>query len=435
MTVRSRCVRLATGPTPDQAAMVADVLARVARSDAPRVLSVIATRFRDLDLADEAVQDALADAVRSWPDTGVPENPGGWLMTVAQRRAIDGYRKQQRQRRGLDSVAFDLDEARHESDRGGEHMIVDGGATDADERLRLILLCCHPALDSDAQVALTLRLVAGLSVAEIGRAFLVPEATLAQRIVRAKRKIKTANMSLSIPVAFEERLGAVLSVLYLVFNEGYLTHDAEREPIRHDLVDEAIRLTSVVVALAPESPEALGLLALEHFHRSRSASRFASAGELVLLDVQDRTRWDLGEIGEANQLLGTAMSMMRPGRYQLEALIAAQHANARTAEETDWSQIAALYAQLAATTHSPVVALNHAVAVAEADGPLAGLAMLERIEGLDDYHLAWATRAELSRRAGRFDDALRAVDRALALASHPSEQDRLQSLRRLIIRR
>ncbi len=415
-------------PTPDEA--VADALARVARLDAPRVLSVIATNFRDLDLADEAVQEALTDAARSWPKAGIPANPAGWLMTVAKRRAIDVYRRQKRERQRLDAAAADLDEARYDSDEGGDHMIRDTSSDsgDGDERLRLILLCCHPALDTDAQVALTLRLVAGLTVSEISRAFLVPEATLAQRIVRAKRKIKTANMALTIPDAFDERVDAVLAILYLVFNEGYLAHDAEREPIRHDLVDEAVRLTALVTELAPESAEATGLLALERFHRARSAGRFDSSGDLVLLDTQDRSAWDLEEIGEANRLLGSALARMRPGRFQLEALIAAQHANARTAADTDWPQISRLYEQLAQVTNSAVVALNHAVAVAEADGPLAGLALVDKLDGLDDYHLLWAVRAELSRRAGRMDDARLFVERALSFDVHATERRRLERL-------
>ena len=299
---------------------------------------------------------------------------------------------------------------------------------EGDERLRLILLCCHPALDGDAQVALTLRLVAGLTVGEISRAFLVPEATLAQRIVRAKRKIKTANMTLTIPAAFDERLDAVLAVLYLVFNEGYLAHDAAHEPIRHELVDEAVRLTTVVTELAPESAEAIGLLALERFHRARSAGRFDSTGGLVLLDAQDRSAWNLAEIGEANRLLGAALASMSPGRFQLEALIAAQHANARTAADTDWPKISRLYEQLAVVTGSAVVALNHAVAVAEADGPLAGLALVDDIDGLDDYHLLWAVRAELSRRAGRMNAARSAVERALTFDVHTTERRRLEQL-------
>ncbi len=404
----------------------------MARRDAPRVMSVIATQFRDLDLADEAVQESLTDAARSWPAAGVPDSPAAWLMTVAKRRAIDVYRRQKRERARLDAVAPDLDEARYDSDAGGDHMIGDAGFDvenlDGDERLRLMLLCCHPALDTDAQVALTLRLVAGLTVSEISRAFLVPEATLAQRIVRAKRKIRTAGMALTIPSAFDERLDAVLAVLYLVFNEGYLAHDAEREPIRHELVDEAVRLTAVVTELAPESAEAIGLLALERFHRARSAGRFDSVGDLILLDDQDRTAWDIDEIGEANRLLGAALANMRPGRFQLEALIAAQHANARTAADTDWPQIARLYEQLAQVTGSAVVALNHAVAVAEADGPLVGLALADELEGLDDYHLLWAVRAELSRRAGKMSDARRFAERALTYDVHGAERRRLERL-------
>jgi RNA polymerase sigma-70 factor (ECF subfamily) len=415
---------------PDSA--VTDALSRVARLDAPRVLSVIAAQFRNLDLADEAVQDALTDAARSWPTGGVPTNPAGWIMTVAKRRAIDIYRRGKHERQRLDAVAPDLHEARYDSDTGGEQMIIDSGQGEGDERLRLMLLCCHPALGTDAQVALTLRLVAGLTISEICRAFLVPEVTLAQRIVRAKRKIRTANMALTIPAAFDARLDAVLAVLYLVFNEGYLAHDAVQEPIRHDLVDEAIRLTVLVTELAPESAEAVGLLALERFHHARSAGRFDRLGELVLLDGQDRSAWDLAEIGEANRLVGTAVAKMRPGRFQLEALIAAEHANARVAADTDWPKISRLYEQLSGVTGSAVVALNHAVAVAEADGPLAGLALVDHISGLDDYHLFWAVRAELSRRAGRMATARAAAQRALTLDMHIAERRRLERLLAMI---
>ena len=409
---------------------VEEHLDRAMREDCPRILSVLASRFGDLDLADEAVQDAMIEAARSWPDTGVPTNVGGWLMTTARRRALDRLRAAKRAGDRLASAAPHLDEQREAPDVRLTDMIDEpaDGET-ADERLRLILLCCHPALNVDAQVALTLRLVGGLTTAEIAAAFLTPEPTLAQRIVRAKRKIRTAGIPLSIPDRLSDRLSAVLAVLYLVFNEGYLAHDDTKGSIRADLVDEAIRLTRLVVDLAATEAEPRGLLALELFHQSRQASRLDALGDLVLLDDQDRTTWDRHLIAEANHVLADAMSLMQPGPYQVQAMIAAHHANARTAEDTDWLTIASLYAQLDAMADSSVVRLNRAVAVAMSDGPLAGLEILDQITDLDDYHLLWATRGELSRRAQRTGDARDAFQRALDLA--PSAVERRHLERRL----
>lgn len=299
-----------------------------------------------------------------------------------------------------------------------------------DERLRLMLLCCHPALDRDAQVALTLRLVAGLTVSEIAAAFLSAETTIGQRIVRAKRKIRMANMPLSMPDRLDDRIDVVLRVLYLVFNEGYLAHTDSSNPIRLELVDEAVRLTELVVELVPESAEALGLCALERFHRARSAGRFDRHGHLVVLDEQDRTGWDLGEIGQANVYIGRAMERMHPGPFQVEAMIAAHHANARTAADTDWPSIVLLFDQLLAMTGSAIVALNRAVAVAMADGPLAGLNALDGVDGLETYHLYWATRGELLRRSGDPERAQTALQRALDLDLHPAERDHVE--RRLL---
>lgn len=407
------------------------------RDDCPRILSILATRFGDLDLADDAVQDAMIEAVRTWPRDGVPPNVGGWLMTTARRRAMDRLRAAKRARDRLESSAHHLDEMREAPDVRLTDMIDDhtngddatargGAAGRPDERLRLLLLCCHPALNVDAQVALTLRLVGGLTTAEISAAFLVPEATLAQRIVRAKSKIKTAGIPLSLPEHLTDRLGAVLSVLYLVFNEGYLAHDESKESIRSELIDEAIRLTRLVVDLAVGEAEPLGLLALELFHHSRQDSRVDALGDLVLLDDQDRTSWDGEVIAEANGVLGRAIDLMQPGPYQVQAMIAAQHANAPTSEQTDWLTIAALYAQLDAMVDSPVVRLNRAVAVAMSDGPLRGLQMLDDITGLDDYHLFWATRGELCRRADRRTDARDAFTKALELAPNAAERRHLE---------
>lgn len=407
--------------------MIDAALNRLARDDGPRVLSVLASRFGNLDLADDAVQDALVDAARTWPRDGVPANPGGWLMTAARNRATDRLRKQASEARRLATTGPEL-AARHlPADAGGLSMIdnADNESPLDDERLRLMLLCCHPALGADAQVALTLRLVAGLTTEEIAAAFLVPPATMAQRIVRAKRKIRAASIPMSMPAEIDERLGIVLSTLYLVFNEGYLAHGPGAEPIRLDLMAEALRLTRLVVKLSSGHPEALGLLALELFARSRVAARTAGGSSLILLEDQDRSAWDLSDITEANDVLGRAMGQMRPGPNQVQALIGSHHANARAADDTDWSAIVALYAQLDAMVGSPVVKLNHAVAVAMADGPLHGLRMVEELDGLDDYHLYWSAKAELNARAGRPRAAVPAFERALALASNDAERAHL----------
>lgn len=399
-------------------------LNRLAREDGPRVLSVLASRFGDLDLADDAVQDALVDAARTWPRDGVPANPGGWLMTAAKNRATDRLRKQASDARRLATRGSELVERQLPSDAGGLSMI--NNADDAshldDERLRLILLCSHPALDDDAQVALTLRLVAGLTTEEIAAAFLVAPATMAQRIVRAKRKIRTAGMAMSMPSELEERLGFVLGTLYLVFNEGYLSRSSSAATIRADLVAEAIRLTRLVVDLTRGNPEALGLLALELFARARADARTTADGRLVLLEDQDRSAWDLDDISEGNSVLAAALRQVQPGPYQLQALIGSHHVNAREASDTDWPAIVALYSQLDAVAGGPVVKLNHAVAVAMADGPLKALRLVEALDDLDDYHLYWATKAELNVRAERGSEAIPAFERALELATSDAER-------------
>ena len=417
-------------------ATVQVALTTVAREESGRVLALLARRFGDVDLADESVQDALVEAARVWPVQGVPANPPGWLLTVAKHKAIDRLRRAASAQRRTMAAARDLSvlhDAEFEDGAGGDEMIDDEQPL-ADDRLRLVLLCCHPALDRDAQVALTLRMVGGLTTPEIASAFLVPEATLAQRIVRAKRKIRVAGIPLSIPADpadLDGRVDAVLAVLYLIFNEGYLTRSDRDVVVRVDLVDEAVRLTAAMAELLPEHAEVAGLLALEMFHRSRLSTRADAMGDLVLLDQQDRTRWDLEAIGRANAVLHRAMRRMQPGPYQLQAIIAGHHANARTASDTDWSAIAGLYRQLAVVAPSPVVRLNHAVAVAMADGPHAGLAMLDELEaagdlvGLERYHLLHATRAELSLRAGRVAEARQAFVLARATAFTPAEQRHL----------
>ena len=406
--------------------MTREALTRLAREESGRIIALLASRF-GLDAADEAVQDALVEAL-NW--ASVPDNPAAWLHTVARNRAIDRIRREQAALRRTRDAAADLAVLTPEShdpfgDTGEEEVdaVVELGRV-GDERLRLILLCCHPALAAEAQVALTLRLVCGLTTDEIAAALLVPEPTVAQRIVRAKRKIRDARIPLSVPENLGERLDVVLGVVYLVFNEGYLSR-GRRSGARVDLVDEALRLTLAVLAEVPGDPEIEGLLALELYAKSRLATRFSS-GILVLLEDQDRTRWDLALIEEANLILDAAMRRLAPGRFQLQAVIARYHANARTYADTDWTAIAAVYARLADIDPSPVVALNRAVAVAMADGPRAGLALLDGIRGLETYHLWWATQGELLARVGEQDAAIAAFERARGLATNPSELAHLQ---------
>jgi RNA polymerase sigma-70 factor (ECF subfamily) len=398
------------------ASEIADAVTRLAREESGRVLALLARRFRTLDAADDAVQDALVRALTAW-QTGIPDNPAAWLYTVARNSLIDQVRRDESSRKQLRAAAPEL-VAQHEEE---PDMIMDASSL-GDERLRLLLLCCHPALDRDTQVALTLRLAGGLSAAEVAAAYLLPEATLTQRIVRAKRKIREAGMPLSIPANLEERVGSLLRVLYLIFNEGYLSRGAGHIT-RVDLITEAIRLTRQVVDELPSSAEAEGLLALELYHHARLASRIDGLGELVLLDRQDRSSWNLDEISEANRRLRSAMARLTPGPYQVQAIIAGHHANARTADDTDWSAIAELYGQLARMAPNPVVELNRAVAIAMADGPLAGLAVLDRLGGLEEYHLYHATRGELLARADR--PARASFERARELTTNEAERRHL----------
>lgn len=404
----------------------AEAIVRLTRDHSGQVLASLARRFNDLDLADEAVQEALIEASQRWTADSIPDNPGGWLYRVAQRKALDRLRRVGAEQRRLEANAADLllvDDDTGSAAAAGLNMLIEDGTGEPvhDERLRLILLCCHPALHVDAQVALTLRLVGGLTTDEIAAAFLVPVPTLAARITRAKKKIRQANIPLQEPDDLADRVDAVLAVLYLIFNEGYLSRSGSNESMRVDLCEEAIRLAQVVASLAGDNTEALGLLALIMLTHARRDARFQGQA-LVPLDEQDRGRWHLGEIRAANQLLGQAMQMMRPGSYQLQALIASNHSNARTAADTDWTQVTALYDQLLARQPSPVVALNRAVAVAMADGPLAGLRELDQIDGLDDYHLLHSSRGELQMRSGDAPGARLSFERALELASNPSER-------------
>ncbi len=395
-------------------------LTELTREHSGRVLAILASRFGSVDLADDAVQDALVRAHDHWPAEGIPNNPPAWLMTVARRRAIDLLRRAESADRRLLASAPEL--MLDEDPTTPTHLVDDTHDDPAiDEQLRLMFLCCHPAIRQDAQVALTLRLVGGLTTEEIAAAFLVPTPTLAQRISRAKAKIRDAAIPLAIPDDLDTRVDVLLSTLYLVFNEGYLSR-SETSAQRLDLCLEAIRLTALLSTLLPDNPEVTGLQALMAFHLARRATRFTTDGELVLLADQDRRRWDHALITRANATLHRAMSARAPGRYQVQALIASYHTNASKSDDTIWARIVGLYEQLAQMDPSPVVALNHAAAVGVAGGPTEGLALIDGIEGLDDYHLLHTTRAELLERADRSDDARDAWRRAAELATNPAER-------------
>ena len=378
----------------------------------------------DFDLAEEAVQDAFISALETWPQRGVPNNPGAWITTTARNRAIDRLR---RRKRLTEKTATLAREAVIESGlRAIETEPVEDAMPIADDRLRLIFTCCHPALALEARVALTLRTLGGLTTPEIARAFLVPEVTLAQRLVRAKRKIRDAGIPYRVPPAelLPERLDGVLRVLYLVFNEGYAASSGDAL-IRHELCAEAIRLARVVVSLLPDEPEATGLLALMLLHDARRDARVGTGGELILLDDQDRSLWDAGRIAEGRALVEWAIGERRPGPYQLQAAVAALHDEAATPADTDWAQIATLYVALQRIAPSPVVELNLAAAVAMADGPAIGLAMMDGIAAsgeLDSYPYLHAARADLLRRLERWSESAAAYRRALELTTNAPER-------------
>ena len=411
-----------------------DAVDRIFREESGRVIAGLIRAVGDFDLAEESVQDAFVSALEHWPVEGIPPNPGAWIATTARRKAIDRLRRAKTLERKVEALA-QLTATDSEDAGGGMHM--DAGYAIEDDRLRLIFTCCHPALALDAQVALTLRMLGGLRTPEIARAFLLPEATLAQRLVRAKKKIRDAGIPYVVPPREQlpERLDAVLQVVYLVFNEGY-SATSGATIVRRELASEAVRLARVLVLLMPDEPEVLGLLALLLLQDSRRDARQSASGELVLLADQDRSRWDAARIDEGLATLDRAAFLGAPGRYQLQAAIAAVHAQAVTADETDWARIVLLYDRLMAVAGSPVVALNRAVAVSMASGPAAALAIVDALAAsgdLDDYYLLHSTRGELLRRLGRRAEAAEEYGTAAALASNAAERQFLERRRAQLI--
>ncbi|HET7051804.1 MAG TPA: RNA polymerase sigma factor [Solirubrobacteraceae bacterium] len=402
-----------------------DAIAEAFTEEWGRIVATLIARTGDWDLAEDCAQQAFAEAVRRWPRDGVPRQPGAWLTTVARNRAIDRLRHEQMKDQRL-RAASDLMTAAQPPDDADSLLREDDQSGIVDDRLRLMFTCCHPALPLEGRVALTLRTLAGLTTAEIARAFFVPEATMAKRLVRAKRKIAHARIPYRVPPAhmLPERTGGVLAVLYLLFNEGYKA-SAGPDLVRTDLCREAIRLARVLSALMPDEPEAAGLLALMLFQHSRRLARVDQDGELVTLEQQDRSRWDRAEIDEAGALLERALARQSAGPYQLQAAIAACHAQSPHADATDWPRIATLYERLLQVMPHPIVALNHAIAVAMADGPDQGLVLVDELEAsgeLGEYHLLHATRADLLRRLGRGEQARAAYLRALELTTSDAER-------------
>ncbi|HTZ25690.1 MAG TPA: DUF6596 domain-containing protein [Streptosporangiaceae bacterium] len=398
-------------------AAVSEAVTRAHHEEWARVVAALARRFGDLDIAEEAAAEAFATAVERWPADGVPPSPGAWLTITASRKAIDRLRRENKR-----------------DDKHKEAQMLHGNSPPeppgaiGDDRLRLIFTCCHPALAVEARLALTLRMVGGLTVPEIARAFLVSESAMGQRITRAKAKIKAARVPYRVPSADDlpARVAGVLTVLFLVFNEGYLATGPGTDPVRHDLTAEAIRLTRLVRALLPEDGEVAGLLALMLLIEARRPARVSASGELVALDEQDRAAWDAALVAEGHRLvrerLAAAAAGAAPGRYQILAAINAVHTSARDMRDTDWSQVLALYDQLVRLDPSPVIALNRAIALAEVDGPEVALAAIDRLaDTLAGYHPYHATRADLLRRLGRRQQSRAAYGKAIELAGNTAE--------------
>jgi RNA polymerase sigma-70 factor (ECF subfamily) len=396
---------------------VQEAIARAHHEEWARVVASLTRRFGDLDIAEEAAAEAFAIAVGRWPADGVPPNPGAWLTTTANRKAIDRIRRENRRddkQREAQMVYDAYDGDPPESP----------GAID-DERLRLIFTCCHPALAMETRLALTLRMVGGLTVLEIARAFLVAETAMGRRITRAKAKIKAARIPYRVPSAEDlpARVSGVLAVLFLIFNEGYLATGPDTDPVRQDLTAEAIRLTRLIRTLMPADGEVAGLLALMLLIEARRTARVSASGELVTLDEQDRGAWDPAMVAEGHRLVRERLAAgVAPGRYQILAAINAVHTSARDVRDTDWSQIVALYDQLVPLDASPIIVLNRAIAVAELDGPQVALAAVDRLENkLAGYHAYHATRADLLRRLGRSQQSRTAYDKAIELAGNTAE--------------
>ena len=400
----------------------ASEIERVFRSESGRAVATLVRFFGDIDLAEEAVQDAFVVALQRWPEDGLPPSPAGWIITTARRRGIDQIRREST-RDDRQAQAMQLIEPDEPRDQGPVR----------DDQLRLIFTCCHPALAPEVQVALTLRLIAGLQTPEIAKAFLVPEPTMAQRIVRAKKKIKAANIPYRVPEDHElpDRLPPVLAVIYLVFNEGYVA-SAGDALVRCELCLEAIRLARHLAELMPDEPEVLGLLALLLLTESRRAARTDADGSLVRLPDQDRSLWDSALVEEGQAIVRELLRRNTPGPYQIQAAIAAVHSDANGTDDTKWDQIVALYDQLYAKVPTPVVALNRAIAIAEHQGPDVGLAILDDLD-LQQYHLLHAARADLLERLGRDDEAVIAYQEAMRLTENQAERDLLDRRRQALL--